>query len=531
MTDLCFLSVEELGQRLRRREVSPVELAQAHLDRIGELNAQLVAYVYVDGERALAAARAAEIEIGQDGYRGPLHGLPIAYKDIVDVQSLPTSASSRVLSQNVATADSTVAAKLRQAGAICLGKLNTTEFASGDMAVHGEARNPWDTARTTGGSSSGPAGAVAARLAPLAIGTDTGGSVRIPSSFCGIAGLRPTHGRVSQQGIVPLSWSHDQAGPMARSVADLALLLADLAGPGVDDRTAQPAAVPNYRALLTEDIRGVRLGVPRTYFFDDVDPEVRKGVEDALSTLRALGATVVDIDLPYVEFGRAAQWALAYSESYVLHRRGFIEHASEYGASFFHKIAGAAFLTAEELVIAQRLRRAITDGFLDALQRVDAIITPTSGYPANRVGEPYPSGDTATFTRPISLTGLPALSVPCGLTSTGLPMGMQIVGRAWDEPGVLRIGYAYECARGPLPSLPSLQKGTSTPSSGNASTHRGATQYGPEWILEAARLNGVPFVHQGDAAPIAASIGPIKERLAQGWTSQERSAEPRIPAI
>ena len=249
-TDLCFLNVTELAPLVRARKISPVEIVQALLSRIDALNDDLLAYLHVSAAPAMAAAQAAEIEIGNGGYRGPLHGIPVAYKDIYDVQGLPTTAGSKIMAGYVAPEDCTVAARLRHAGAICLGKLNTIEFASGSMEVFGIARNPWNTAMFPGGSSSGSGTALAAHLVPLATGSDTGGSIRNPASFCGIVGLKPTYGRISRAGIIPLSWSLDHAGPMARTVADTALMLQAMAGPDHRDPSAALQPVPDYRAAL-----------------------------------------------------------------------------------------------------------------------------------------------------------------------------------------------------------------------------------------------------------------------------------------
>jgi aspartyl-tRNA(Asn)/glutamyl-tRNA(Gln) amidotransferase subunit A len=257
-TDLCFLNVTALAPLLRARKLSPVEIVHALLERIDTLNGDLIAYLHISAEHALAAAQAAEIEIGSGSYRGPLHGVPVAYKDIYDVQGMPTTAASKVMAGYIAAEDSTVAARLRQAGAICLGKLNTIEFASGSMEVFGTARNPWNTAMFPGGSSSGSGTALAAHMVPLATGSDTGGSIRNPASFCGIVGLKPTYGRISRAGIIPLSWSLDHAGPMARTVADLALMLQAMAGPDRRDPSAAVHPVPDYHAALKGDLEAIR---------------------------------------------------------------------------------------------------------------------------------------------------------------------------------------------------------------------------------------------------------------------------------
>ena len=442
--ELCFLNVTELAPLLRTRKVSPVQVVKALLARIAAHDDVLRAYLHVCSESALAAAQAAEMEISAGGYRGPLHGIPVGYKDIYDVQGLPTTAASKIMAGYVAATDSTVAARLRQAGAICVGKLNTIEFASGSMEVFGSARNPWNTAMFPGGSSAGSGTALAAHLVPLATGSDTGGSIRNPASFCGIVGLKPTYGRISRAGVIPLSWSLDHAGPMARTVADTALMLQAMAGPDGRDPSAAHKPVPDYHAALRSDLRGVRLGVPRSYYFDHADPEVVTAVRTAITAMQQLGASVHDIDLPHSCYGSSASWTIAYTESFVYHRDNFFARSRDYTTAFLYKITGAACLTAEERLVAQRLRQVITAEFVTALADVDAIITPTTAYPAHPIGGTSPQSDMHSFTRPISLTGLPALAVPCGLTRTGLPISMQLVGRAWDEATVLRIGHAYE---------------------------------------------------------------------------------------
>src|SRR5262249_22038899 len=297
-TDLCFLNVTELAPLVRAHKISPVEIVQALLSRIDTLNDTLLAYLHVSAAQAMATAQAAEIEIGSGGYRGPLHGIPVAYKDIYDVQGLPTTAGSKIMAGYVASEDCTVAGRLRRAGAICLGKLNTIEFASGSMEVFGIARNPWNTTMFPGGSSSGSGTALAAHMVPLATGSDTGGSIRNPASFCGIVGLKPTYGRISRAGIVPLSWSLDHAGPMARTVADTALMLQAMAGPDRHDPSASVQPVPDYCAALRGDLQGMRLGVPRAYYFEHPDPEVVAAVRIAIATMQQLGATVREVDLP-----------------------------------------------------------------------------------------------------------------------------------------------------------------------------------------------------------------------------------------
>jgi aspartyl-tRNA(Asn)/glutamyl-tRNA(Gln) amidotransferase subunit A len=525
-SELCFLSAAELASQIRKRAVSPVEIVEAHLERIATLNDHLRAYLYISGDQALAAARAAEMEIAAGGYRGPLHGIPVAYKDIYHVAGMPTTAASKVMSGYIAAEDCTVAARLRQAGAICLGKLNTHEFASGSMEVFGSARNPWNTQLVPGGSSSGSGTALAAHLVTCATGSDTGGSVRNPASFCGIVGLKPTYGRISRAGIIPLSWSLDHAGPMARTVTDIAMLLQALAGPDPRDASAATAAVPNYQAVLRPDLQGIRVGVPRTYFFDDGDPEVIAAVRAAIAALRQLGAQVHEIDLPHACLGPAASWAIAYAEAFAFHRANFFARPRDYTPAFLHKITGAALLTAEELIMAQRLRQVITAEFVAALQTVDVIAVPTTAYPAYPIGGSSPQADMHSLTRSVSLTGLPSLALPCGFTGAGLPTSMQLIARAWEERTLLQLGWAYEQAAGWYRRRPPIQAGP-IPSASAAGAER-TDPLDAEWVLDMARLTGLSFIAESDAAPIAASITPVKAMLAEARAGLEVGVEPPV---
>ncbi len=527
--ELCFLSIEELAPRIRACEVSPVEVVEALLDRIAQHNDHLIAYLHIDGDNARAAARAAEADIGSGGYRGPLHGVPVAYKDIYDVQGMPTTAASRIMADYVASEDCTVAARLRQAGAICIGKLNTIEFASGSMEVYGTARNPWHTDMHPGGSSSGSGTALAAHLAHGATGSDTGGSIRNPASFCGIVGLKPTYGRVSRAGIIPLSWSLDHAGPMARTVTDTALLLQAMAGSDRRDPSAAPHPVPDYAAALTGDIRGLRVGVPSTYYFDHADSEVVTAVRDAVAMMEKLGAQVRDINLPHSAYASAASWTIAYTESFAFHRDNFFARSRDYTPAFLHKITGAACLTAEERITAQRLRQVVTTEFVDSLSQVDVIVTPTTSYPAHPIGGSTPQAETHSLTRPVSLTGLPALALPCGFTESGLPVSLQAVGRAWEETTVLRLGHAYEQAAGWYRRRAPVTAGTYPPEPPPNASDVSAVD--AAWVLDFARLTGLDFVTENDAVRIAASIGPQKTQLANARSMLDTQVEPPVRPV
>ncbi|MBI3329444.1 MAG: hypothetical protein HYZ81_22415, partial [Nitrospinae bacterium] len=333
-------------------------------------------------------------------------------------------------------------------------------------------------------------------------------------------------GRISRAGIIPLSWSLDHAGPMARTVADTALLLQAMAGAHRRDFSAALQRVPDYGAALGGDLQGVRLGVPRTYFFEDGDPDVVAAVRAAIETMRQLGAVIRKVDLPHAHYGPSASWAIAYTESFAFHRANFFVRPRDYTQAFLHKITGAAFLTAEERITAQRVRQVITAEFLAALNAVDVIVTPTTAYPAYPIGRPSPQADMRSLTRPVSLTGLPALAVPCGFTRTGLPVSMQLIGRAWEENIVLRLGHAYEQAAGWHQRRPPICPGALPPTTPPVPSEPSAVD--AQWVLDFARLTGLSFVAETDAEPIAASIGPVKAHLADARQRLNAGIEPPV---
>ncbi len=394
------------------------------------------------------------------------------------------------------------------------------------MEVFGIARNPWNTAMFPGGSSSGSGTALAAHMIPLATGSDTGGSIRNPASFCGIVGLKPTYGRISRAGIIPLSWSLDHAGPMARTVADTALMLQAMAGPDHRDPSAALQPVPDYHAALKGDLQGIRLGIPSTFYFEHADPDVVAAVRTAVTTMQQLGATVREVDLPHSCYGSSASWSIAYTESFAFHRANFFARSRDYTHAFLHKITGAACLTAEERVTAQRLRQVITAEFLAALAEVDAIVTPTTAYAAYPIGGTSPQADMRSLTRPVSLTGLPALAVPCGFTSSHLPVSMQLVGRAWEESTLLRIGHAYEQTAGWDTRRPPLEARAVAQPPAPPAPPAGAVD--AQWVLDFARLTGLSFVTEADAAPIAASLSPVKTQLAEARQRLAAHCEPPV---
>jgi aspartyl-tRNA(Asn)/glutamyl-tRNA(Gln) amidotransferase subunit A len=444
--ELCFLSACELAERLAARKISAVELTQALLERIARYDPALRAYITVDGDRALAEAQAV------DPTRGPLHGLPVAIKDNIATRGLRTTGGSRVLRDCVPDHDAPVVERLREAGAVILGKTNLHEFAYGGTCTNvefGAVRNPWNQAHVPGGSSGGSGVAVAAGLAPAALGTDTAGSVRLPACQCGVVGLKPGYGRLSIQGVIPLAWSLDHVGPLTRSVADAALLLGALSG--------QAMAVPGWR-------RGLRLGVARGYFFDGLQPDVEAAVEAALDTLRGLGATLVEVAWPSVALSNSATWTIILAEASAYHRPWFRERPQDYSDSTRADLELGERVAASDYIQAQRTRTVLKHELDDILAGVDALVTPMLAITPPRIGQTSVEVGgkvkevNPVFIRladPFNLTGLPAISVPCGFGRDGLPIGLQIA--ATTESAVLQIAQAYESAtdwhtrRPPLP--------------------------------------------------------------------------------
>jgi aspartyl-tRNA(Asn)/glutamyl-tRNA(Gln) amidotransferase subunit A len=456
MDELTRLSIAEAADRIRRREISPVELTRAYLDRIERLDRDFRAYITLLPAEALAAAAAAEQAVGRGEYRGPLHGIPIALKDLVLTRGIRTTCGSQILKDWVPETDATVYRRLMEAGAILLGKLNMHEFAYGPTGVnphYGTPRNPWGSDRMPGGSSSGSGVAVGANLCAGGLGTDSGGSIRIPASLCGIVGLKPTYGRVSRAGVLPLAWSLDHVGPMTRTVTDAALLLQALAGRDPADPSTADVPVPDYRAALSGGVRGLRLGMPKTAFFDKLDAEVRSAVLAAAQALEGLGVGVEEIPLPKMPHAGPAVFAIISAESMAYHEPYLKSRAAEYGADVRIRLLTGQFLLASQYLKAQRARQVIRAELDAALTRVDAMLLPTTPIPAPRIEDRTVTVDGVSedprawltrCTRPINLTGHPALSVPCGLTAGGLPIGLQLVGRHFDESMLLRIGAAYE---------------------------------------------------------------------------------------
>ena len=454
MTALHELSLAEVSARIRAREVSPVEVTEACLQRIAATEPVLNAFVRVLAEEARADARTAEAELAAGQWRGPLHGVPVALKDLYDMKGVPTTASSAVREDWTAEADGDTAARLRAAGAVILGKTHTHEFAYGITTP--TTRNPWDTGRIPGGSSGGSGATLAVGGAYMAMGSDTGGSIRIPAALCGTVGLKPTFGRVSRAGVTSLAWGLDHVGPLTRTVRDAALCLQVLAGFDPRDPGAVDAPVPDYCAGLDDGVRGLRVGVPTRYFFDHVDPEVEAAVRAAHDALAALGAELVEVDIPLAEQIMPVEFAICMPEASAYHRRMLRESAHLYTDEVRTFLEAGEMIPAVTYLHAQRVRTLIQQGFQRLYDRVDVIVAPAVAATAARVGTAsvtWPDGTeeglTSVYVRlsaPANVTGLPSLSVPCGFSAEGLPIAFQAIGRPLEEALLLRLGAAYEAA-------------------------------------------------------------------------------------
>ena len=454
MTDLATLTAAEQARLTRTGKVSPGEVIEATLARIRSLNGRLNAFLSVMEEEAMEEARRAEKAARQGASLGPLYGVPVALKDNFETKGVRTTAGSRVLEDYVPDHDATVVERFRQAGAIIIGKTHLAEFAI-SPSVFGGMHNPWDLERLAGTSSGGSSAAVAASLCPIATGHDTGGSIRIPATFSGIVGLKPTYGRVSRYGVLPLNWSFDNAGPLTRTVEDTALALSAIAGYDPKDPTSSKAKVPNYARALKGGVKGLRIGLPREWFFDVVDAQVKQGVLDGVRVLEAQGATVRDVSVPLVERNLEIGFTIQWAEAAAYHEE-FVERCPEkYGPPLLQRLQAARFITATDYIKAQRLRRVLRGQFLDALAETDVMITPTCPIVAPLLtdteffinGKPEPrlyAYSIAGFTFPFNQVGLPTVSVPCGFTKEGLPIGMQIAGRPFEEGTILRAAHTFE---------------------------------------------------------------------------------------
>jgi len=449
---IAVTTISELAQRLRRREVSPVEITQECLGRLERLNPGLNAFITVMGESALAQARQAEAQMMRGGWRGPLHGVPVALKDLIDTAGVQTTAASALFKDRVPDKDAEVVRRVRQAGAVILGKNNLHEFAYGGSSLvsyFGEVHNPWDLGRIAGGSSGGSAAAVVTGLAYAAIGTDTAGSIREPAALCGCVGLKPSYGRVSSQGVIPLSLSLDHVGPLTATVEDAAIVLQAIAGYDAADVTSADVPVADYVSAIRESVKALRVGVPRGYFYDDLDLEVASAMEHALRGISTLVAQMTEVRLD-VPTDRTLQAA----ESYAYHAESVAKTPELYLAETARRILSGNQVSAAEYIQRRQeleeARRRISAVFAD----VDVLVTPTTPMAAPAIADLKANPEALRpaelkllrNTRPFNVWGLPAISVPCGFTQGGLPIGLQIAGPHWREDLVLQLAHTYEQA-------------------------------------------------------------------------------------
>ena len=457
--DLVFQPATELAALLKAGRISPVELTTAFLDQIQATNAKVNAFLTVTRDRALEQARAAEKEIRAGHYRGPLHGIPYAPKDLVATKGIRTTNGSRATADWVPDYESTVTERLNNAGAILLGKLNLLEFAmgSGQRGLNGPARNPWDLAYSPSGSSSGSGAAVAAGMSPLTIGSDTGGSIRNPAKSCGIVGLKPTYGRISRFGVTALSWTLDHVGPMARTVADVAVMLQVMAGPDPRDRTASAHPVPDYSiALVARDLKGVRLGIPTHHFFENVSPESDAAMRRVVDVLKQIGAELVDVRVPHAELCSTASSTILSCESAAYHEQRLRQKADLLDPLVRERLEAGTFQSAMDYIKALRLRTVLMEEMQKVFEICDAMLLP-AGNAAPLLTQEVVDSDVPPNPPPparpdvhnlANITGIPAIAIPCGFTAgpPRLPLGIQFCARPFDEPTLFRIGHLYQSA-------------------------------------------------------------------------------------
>jgi aspartyl-tRNA(Asn)/glutamyl-tRNA(Gln) amidotransferase subunit A len=455
-------TIQQLSRQIRDLSISPVELTRDCLARIESLDPKLNAFITILAESALDQARGAEQEIRSGNYRGPLHGIPIGLKDILDTAGTRTTAASGVFKDRIPTEDADVVRRLRAAGAIILGKQNLHEFAYGGSSMisfFGETHNPWDTSRITAGSSGGSAASVATGLGFAAVGTDTAGSIRLPAAYCGVVGLKPTYGRVSARGVIPLSWSYDHVGPIANSVYDTALILQVLAGYDAADPASIDAPIPDFVDAIAQRASGLRIGVVREFFFDDVHPEVADAIEKAIQIFRELHAEIREVKLEV-----STDRTLSSAESYAYHEQFLASSSELYQPATLARIQSGARISAFQALRASRDLRASRHAIRKIFDEVDVLLTPTVPIPPPAIADLREHPDTLRpqelmmlrNTRPFNVWGIPTISVPCGFTSNGLPIGLQLAAAPWREDVVLQAAYAYEQATERQNKMPSL---------------------------------------------------------------------------
>lgn len=459
MSDLLALSAAELARAIRARKATALEAMQAVLPVARQAHAKLNCFVRIDEEGALAAARAADAAIARGRIAGPLAGVPMAHKDMYYREGEASSCGSKITRDRPAPATASALKRLDAAGALQFGVLNMTEFAYGPTGHNyhwGHCRNAWNPDYITGGSSSGSGSSVAARANFAALGSDTGGSIRLPAHFCGVAGIKPTYGRVSRAGAMPLSFSMDTVGPLARTVEDCALILQAIAGQDPADATSSAVPVPDYAAALERPVKGLRIGVPTGYFSDAVDPAIRKLLDASLEVFRSLGCEIVEVAIPDMDSWNRAGTAIIAAEAAAIHANWLRERPQDYSDQVRARLEIGAGVTATQYLNALRLRDAALKAWLaEVMGKVDAVHAPVVAFATPTIQETDVGGGTkmtellalvTRLMRPVNYLGLPSLAVPCGFQPHGLPCGFQLIGRPFDEALLFRLGHAYQRA-------------------------------------------------------------------------------------
>ena len=457
VSELCFHSATQMSHLIRAREISPVEVAEAHLARIEALEPVLNSFITLLADHAIAEARRAEEEILAGRYRGPLHGVPLGLKDLFYVKGVRNTSGSRIFDNFIPDFDCTLAARLREAGTVLLGKLNLDQFASGitgeNNPDYGPMHNPWNPELIAGGSSGGSGSAVASGECTVAMGSDTGGSIRSPAAMCGLSGFKPTYGCLSRHGMVPFCWSMDHPGPMARTVEDCALIMSAIAGHDPLDAASARVAVPDYVAALTGNINGLRIGVPKEYFEIPLDPEVEHASREAIELLEALGAVVSEVSWPMFHQTAPIANTIHRSEAAALHSELLRTQGAEMYPPVRLRMETGHFVPAVDYIQAQQARALYVRQSRELFEEVDILAGPMEPVTAYKIGTTElrigdsviePTAALTRYSRPFDLNGFPAITVPCGFSEAGLPIGFQLAGRPFKEETVLRVAHAYQ---------------------------------------------------------------------------------------
>jgi aspartyl-tRNA(Asn)/glutamyl-tRNA(Gln) amidotransferase subunit A len=456
--EICYMGAGDLSKLVQSKEISPVEIIEAHLTRIDATEPVLNSFITLLADQARKSARQAEKDIQAGRYKGPLHGIPVALKDLYNTGGVRTTSGSKIFDTFIPTEDCTVAAKFHQAGAILLGKLNMHQFAygpTGENPDYGHMHNPWNPDMVTGGSSGGSGSAAAAGQCTITTGSDTGGSIRIPAALCGIVGLKPTYGLVSRYGLSALSWSLDHPGPMTRTVEDTAITMNVIAGHDPKDVASAKVDIPDYTSALTGDVKGLRIGIVKEYFEAPLDPQVRKAVMDAISLLESMGAEIKEVSYPMFNQSQAISSTVLMSEATAYHRDLLENDGHQLYEPIRQRLEAGLFISAAEYLRAQQARSIFDQQGRRLLDEVDLLAGPTEPVTAPAIlaskvmaGEQEVGvvGALTQYTRPYNINGFPAISVPCGFSDDGMPIGLQLAGRPFDELTVLRAAHAYEQA-------------------------------------------------------------------------------------